>query len=179
MNTMHDPQTANPGEQGLGPLGRREWLLDQGIPLPDGPVTVLDSHFNANPGSMRADLDAYNALAPTLLSKGGRKIGFVGAMRELGNLEISSHNELWQWLREAKFSALYLVGKEFQAVEGIAGDAATRRPPTPPHPARGAHLRAARGRLPDARRGPARHRKPGAGRRDHRADAAPGRPAGA
>ncbi len=26
MNTMHGPQTANSGEQGFGPLGRREWL---------------------------------------------------------------------------------------------------------------------------------------------------------
>ncbi len=105
------------------PLSGRGQLLT--VALPDGQVTVLDSHFNANPGSMRADLDAYNALAPTL-SKGGRKIGFVGAMRELGNLELSSHNELWQWLRESKFSALYLVGKEFQTVEGITSDAATR-----------------------------------------------------
>ena len=58
--------------------GRGARLLLQ---APDGPVTIIDESYNANPTSMRA---ALALLGATKLSAKGRRIAVVGDMLELG-----------------------------------------------------------------------------------------------
>lgn len=92
-----------------------EFLLPKGrgevypLPFRGGSVLVYDSHFNANPGSMAADLDAFGAIA----AKGGRRnIAIVGAMRELGTLTERAHRDLAAQLAALPFAGIFLIGEE-------------------------------------------------------------------
>ncbi len=61
------------------------------IPTPDGPATIIDESYNANPASMRA---ALALLAATKPGPKGRRIAVIGDMLELGPKAAAMHAEL-------------------------------------------------------------------------------------
>ncbi len=78
------------------------------LPFGDGKLLIFDSHFNANPGSMRADLNAFAAVSA---QRKQRCIAVVGEMRELGKLNAEAHRELARHLNTLNFSRIFLVGE--------------------------------------------------------------------
>jgi UDP-N-acetylmuramoyl-tripeptide--D-alanyl-D-alanine ligase len=68
--------------------GRGERLL---LPADDGPYTLIDESYNANPASMRAALALVGALP---LREKGRRIAILGDMLELGSNGAAIHAEL-------------------------------------------------------------------------------------
>jgi UDP-N-acetylmuramoyl-tripeptide--D-alanyl-D-alanine ligase len=61
------------------------------VPTPDGPATIIDESYNANPASMRA---ALALLAATKPGPKGRRIAVIGDMLELGPKAAAMHAEL-------------------------------------------------------------------------------------
>ena len=68
--------------------GRGERFL---LPMADGPATIIDESYNANPASMRA---ALALLAATKPGPKGRRIAVIGDMLELGPKAAAMHAEL-------------------------------------------------------------------------------------
>ena len=86
------------------------------LPFNNGELLIFDSHYNANPGSMAADLDAFAVMAA---QRGQRCIGVIGAMRELGDLTESAHRELASRLAGLSFSHIFLIGEETRVMSHI------------------------------------------------------------
>lgn len=71
---------------------------------------IVDA-YNANPTSMRAALDNFLHL------KTERKMVILGDMKELGEGSWREHQHLVDWLVEAGFDHVWLVGEEFKATQ--------------------------------------------------------------
>jgi len=108
------------GAEALGALqaergrGARSLLMH-----PDGPFTVIDESYNANPASMKASLDL---LARAEVTGSGRRIAVLGDMRELGVHSNKLHAALAEPLREAAPDLVFLGGTEMAALEAAVGD---------------------------------------------------------
>ena len=63
---------------------------------------------------MRADLLAYDGLAKTECR---RKVGVIGAMKELGAFTESEHHALAPLIDSIGFSCLFLIGEETLAIK--------------------------------------------------------------
>ncbi len=61
------------------------------VATPDGPATIIDESYNANPASMRAALALLAAAKP---GPRGRRIAIIGDMLELGSNAEAMHAEL-------------------------------------------------------------------------------------
>ncbi len=61
------------------------------VALDGGQILLLDDSYNANPTSVKAALDV---LAATSVGPGGRRIAYLGDMKELGPQEIELHRAL-------------------------------------------------------------------------------------
>ncbi len=61
------------------------------VATPDGPATIIDESYNANPASMRAALALLAAAKP---GPKGRRIAIIGDMLELGSNAEAMHAEL-------------------------------------------------------------------------------------
>ncbi len=95
-----------------GVYGRMAWVV-----TPRG-VNVIDDTYNANPGSMRAALEA---LAEA--GAGARRIAVLGDMRELGHGAPALHTELGALAGDLGVDALYAVGRHAEDyATGYAGD---------------------------------------------------------
>lgn len=70
----------------------------------DGPFTILDESYNANPASMRA------ALAVLGESGAGRKIAVLGDMREMGDRSRAHHEALLEALVDNKIDRVFCCG---------------------------------------------------------------------
>lgn len=79
------------------------------IGCPGDTIVIFDSHYNANPGSMCADLEAYAGIN---LPKYLKRVGVIGSMKELGQFSDTGHLEIIKPIRSAGFSRLLLVGEE-------------------------------------------------------------------
>jgi len=85
------------------------------IRVEGGVLRVFDSHYNANPGSMRAELDAFQAVAQSITNTSVhlRRVALIGAMAELGEENSPAiHQDLVAWLLDAGFDRLLLVGQD-------------------------------------------------------------------
>jgi UDP-N-acetylmuramoyl-tripeptide--D-alanyl-D-alanine ligase len=77
------------------------------VPTPDGPATIIDESYNANPASMRAALALLAAAKP---GPKGRRIAVIGDMLELGPKAASMHAELAADLSANKVDLLFGAG---------------------------------------------------------------------
>ncbi len=73
----------------------------------DGPFTLIDESYNANPASMRAALALLGATSP---GPGGRRIAVLGEMRELGPEGAALHEALAPDLVAQNVDLLYAAG---------------------------------------------------------------------
>jgi len=83
--------------------------------FPGETLVVFDSHYNANPGSMRADLAAFGDIQ---LPGGSEKIAVIGSMKELGHESDIYHLALAPHIAAAGFSRIHLVGEEAEVLKG-------------------------------------------------------------
>jgi UDP-N-acetylmuramoyl-tripeptide--D-alanyl-D-alanine ligase len=77
------------------------------VPTPDGPATIIDESYNANPASMRAALALLAAAKP---GPKGRRIAVIGDMLELGPKAAAMHAELAADLSANKVDLLFGTG---------------------------------------------------------------------
>jgi UDP-N-acetylmuramoyl-tripeptide--D-alanyl-D-alanine ligase len=77
------------------------------IQTSDGPATIIDESYNANPASMRAALALLAAAKP---GPKGRRIAVIGDMLELGPKAAAMHAELAADLRASKVDLLFGAG---------------------------------------------------------------------
>ncbi|MGB3538168.1 MAG: UDP-N-acetylmuramoylalanyl-D-glutamyl-2,6-diaminopimelate--D-alanyl-D-alanine ligase [Mesorhizobium sp.] len=90
---------------------------------PDGPFTLIDESYNANPASMTAALALLNA---TPVSEQGRRIAVLGDMLELGAHSAKLHAGLAGLIVGTGVQTVFLGGPEMKALaEALPGDIAT------------------------------------------------------
>jgi UDP-N-acetylmuramoyl-tripeptide--D-alanyl-D-alanine ligase len=77
------------------------------LPMADGPATIIDESYNANPASMRAALALLAAAKP---GPKGRRIAVIGDMLELGPKAAAMHAELAADLSASNVDLLFGAG---------------------------------------------------------------------
>jgi UDP-N-acetylmuramoyl-tripeptide--D-alanyl-D-alanine ligase len=87
------------------------------ISTPDGPATIIDESYNANPASMRAALALLAAAKP---GPKGRRIAVIGDMLELGPKAEAMHAELAADLSANRVDLLFGAGRLTRALYDAA-----------------------------------------------------------
>jgi UDP-N-acetylmuramoyl-tripeptide--D-alanyl-D-alanine ligase len=85
------------------------------IPTRSGAIRIFDSHFNANPGSMEADLRSYESLSQRFQLSDSElfRTAIIGAYGELGDANSpAEHKKLIERLAHSEFETLLLIGSE-------------------------------------------------------------------
>jgi UDP-N-acetylmuramoyl-tripeptide--D-alanyl-D-alanine ligase len=72
---------------------------------------ILFDAYNANPTSMQMALDNFVCL------KSERKVVVLGEMNELGNVSVSEHTRVLEFLKSHSFYKVILVGKSYQGIQ--------------------------------------------------------------
>ncbi len=88
--------------------------------LEQGPVTLLDDAYNANPTSVGA---AFEVLAATSPGEGGRRIAVLGDMLELGPEETAIHAALAAHPALSAIDGVVCVGPRMAALDAALPDA--------------------------------------------------------
>jgi UDP-N-acetylmuramoyl-tripeptide--D-alanyl-D-alanine ligase len=88
----------------LAGRGKRESII---VGDPANPITLFDDSYNASPVAMKA---AFRVLATVDPGRGGRRIAFLGDMRELGADGPAMHAELALPLEAAGIKLVYTSG---------------------------------------------------------------------
>jgi UDP-N-acetylmuramoyl-tripeptide--D-alanyl-D-alanine ligase len=87
------------------------------VPTPDGPATIIDESYNANPASMRAALALLASAEP---GPKGRRIAVIGDMLELGPKAVAMHAELAADLSASNVDLLFGAGPLTRALYDAA-----------------------------------------------------------
>lgn len=82
--------------------------------LIDGPLTILQDCYNANPDSMAAAIKLCDSV-----DWEGRRIYVIGAMKELGSATEKAHEQIGRLLAESKADCVCLYGAETTAAEKV------------------------------------------------------------
>ena len=104
------PAQIKQGLEGVKPVSGRLFLKNFGPKW-----RLIDDSYNANPGSMRAALEALD-----LWSKGEKKIAILGDMLELGDAAHGFHQDLGRLSANTEVDLLVFVGKFADAVSKTA-----------------------------------------------------------
>ncbi|MBZ9986230.1 UDP-N-acetylmuramoylalanyl-D-glutamyl-2,6-diaminopimelate--D-alanyl-D-alanine ligase [Mesorhizobium sp. BH1-1-5] len=83
---------------------------------PNGPITLIDESYNANPASMAAAMALLNA---TPVSGEGRRIAVLGDMLELGSHSAKLHAALAELIVGTGTRNVFLGGPEMQALAEV------------------------------------------------------------
>jgi UDP-N-acetylmuramoyl-tripeptide--D-alanyl-D-alanine ligase len=92
------------------------------IKTPEGPFTLIDESYNANPASMQAALALGGTLTP---GKTGRRIAVLGDMLELGHRSPSLHAALAEDIATNNFDLVFAAGP---MMKSLADALSTRLP---------------------------------------------------
>ena len=84
----------------------------------DGPFTLIDESYNANPASMRAAISLLDSARP---GAGGRKIAVLGDMLEMGAHSAEVHAGLSAPLKESGVSDIWLAGPDMAHLRDALG----------------------------------------------------------
>ena len=84
----------------------------------DGPFTLIDESYNANPASMRAALALAGTLEP---ARGGRRIAVLGDMLELGPTAPALHADLAEDIAAQRFDLLFAAGPMMRSLADATG----------------------------------------------------------
>jgi len=84
----------------------------------DGPFTLIDESYNANPASMRAAISLLDSARP---GEGGRKIAILGDMLEMGEYSADVHAELSAPLGASGISDVWLAGPDMAHLRDSLG----------------------------------------------------------
>jgi UDP-N-acetylmuramoyl-tripeptide--D-alanyl-D-alanine ligase len=87
------------------------------VETPDGPATIIDESYNANPASMRAALALLASAKP---GPKGRRIAIIGDMLELGPKAAAMHAELAADLSANRVDLLFGAGPLTRALYDAA-----------------------------------------------------------
>jgi UDP-N-acetylmuramoyl-tripeptide--D-alanyl-D-alanine ligase len=82
----------------------------------EGPFTLIDESYNANPASMKAALALLEA---TPVSGEGRRIAVLGDMLELGQYSAKLHASLAELVNDSKADRVFLAGPEMKALADV------------------------------------------------------------
>ncbi|PWK72779.1 UDP-N-acetylmuramoylalanyl-D-glutamyl-2,6-diaminopimelate--D-alanyl-D-alanine ligase [Aminobacter sp. AP02] len=83
------------------------------LQLPDGPVTLIDESYNANPASMKAAIELLDA---TPIYGAGRRIAVLGDMLELGSHSAKLHAALADLIGSTRTDMVLMAGPEMKAL---------------------------------------------------------------
>ena len=101
--------------QNFRPAAGRGHRLE--LMTPDGPISVIDESYNANPVSMRAALDLLGA------ARGGRRIAVLGDMLELGPDAAKLHAAIAEDIERNQIDLVFTAGPLMRALhEAIPAD---------------------------------------------------------
>lgn len=101
------------------PTEGRGRILELSASNNNGPITLVDESYNANPLSMRAALENVKDIKP---QEGGLKIAVLGEMRELGEHAEKLHAALNDIVLACGFDRIYLVGEATSALFDALGE---------------------------------------------------------
>ena len=89
------------------------------IRTPDGPFTLLDESYNANPASMKAALDLAGTLTP---GAAGSRVAVLGDMLELGLQSSALHADLAESILANRFDRVFAAGPMMRSLaEALEG----------------------------------------------------------
>jgi UDP-N-acetylmuramoyl-tripeptide--D-alanyl-D-alanine ligase len=80
---------------------------------PDGPITLIDESYNANPASMQAAMALLDA---TPVTGEGRRIAVLGDMLELGSHSAKLHSGLSDLIAGTRTDLILLAGPEMKSL---------------------------------------------------------------
>lgn len=83
------------------------------LQLANGPITLIDESYNANPASMKAAIELLDA---TPVPVGGRRIAVLGDMLELGAHSAQLHSALAELIGSTRIDLVLLAGPEMKAL---------------------------------------------------------------
>lgn len=87
---------------------------------PNGPITLIDESYNANPASMKAAMALLDA---TPVTGEGRRIAVLGDMLELGGHSAKLHAALAGLIASTRTDLILLAGPEMKSLaEALPGD---------------------------------------------------------
>src|SRR5690606_12647415 len=86
---------------------------------PQGPITLIDESYNANPASMKA---AIALLDSTPVTGKGRRIAVLGDMLELGSHSAGLHAALADVLVRTRTDVVLLAGAEMKSLADALPD---------------------------------------------------------
>ena len=84
----------------------------------DGPFTLIDESYNANPASMRAAISLLDSARP---GEGGRRIAILGDMLEMGDHSAEVHSGLSAPLKDSGISDVWLAGSDMAHLRDSIG----------------------------------------------------------
>lgn len=124
------------GDLGLAApaLGRLQPMDGRGartaVETPNGPFTLIDDSYNANPASMRAALSVLGASEVSGDSR-GRRIAVLGDMLELGPESSAMHSGLADAVLESGARKVFLCGPDMAALaDRLASEVETIHAPS-------------------------------------------------
>jgi len=83
------------------------------LQLPNGPITLIDESYNANPASMKAAIELLDA---TPIHGTGRRIAVLGDMLELGSHSAKLHSALAELIGSTRTDMVLMAGPEMKAL---------------------------------------------------------------